>query len=233
MSLINEAIEKGRKVTWWELEETIAEEGLYSRATRMSKNLKPEKQPQGWLKFSQLVDRLTKDETALKAKTWGIDSLTRVTQHLDRLILYSDDKGTAAFSPREWGVFLKMLQETICVIIDLAKAHDKNIIFTVHERISEVPGPNVKVIKRVGTGGESTREYLGALDLKIAASVPGQFGLEFGSYFEEVYGLNVDVVGSKPKWICRVKPDGKRDLRTSCNVSFDECEPDFSLIWKG
>jgi hypothetical protein len=179
-----------------------------------------------------MVDDLDKKPDAQNAGTWVIDSLTRAASHLERHLVKVSDNKSGNMRPQDWGAFLKILQETVTIIIDFAKANDKDIIFTVHEKSSEIPGPNTKVI-RSKVGDMVQREYLGALDLKIAASVAGQFAIEFGSYFEEVYGLSVDINNDgKPSWTCRVHPDGKRDLRTSFNVTKSEFPCDFREIWK-
>ena len=220
------------KLTSWEVEDPLVEETLGQRVAIVAKNQKSLKPPKGWLSFASMVDRLPTDPISKGAGTWFIDSLTRLAAHLDRSIAYQSGTAGQVFSPRDWGSFLKMLQETITILIDLARAHDKDIIFSVHERSSEIPGPNTKVMqKRVGDMIQ--REYIGVLDLKVIASIAGQFGNELGSYFEEVYGLAVRLNDNNmPEWFCRVLPDGKRDLRTSFTVKQAEFPPDFLAIWR-
>src|SRR5205823_3419041 len=105
-------------------------------------------------------------------------------------------------------------------------ANDKDLIITFHERVSEKPGPQTeKVIVQKASEGRS-REYLGTMDVLICASIDGAFGLEFGTFFTDVYALRVDVEKGVPKWVCRVHPDGQRDLRCSFNVKDHEFEPD-------
>lgn len=220
------AIQAG-EVTYDEIAEALVEEDMKMRIKRLVKNEKPVKEPRGWYMFAELADKLEKNEKFLKAGTVVLDSMTRAAAHLDRLITYTDDKGTSTFSQRNWGSFLKMWQETVTILIDTAKAHGKDIIFIVHERVSEIPGPNTKVTY----DDNNNRHFIGTLNMRVAASIPGQFGIEIGSYFEEVYGLGVVFDGGKPKWVCNVLPDGKRDLRTSHAVTTGEHPCDFRVIW--
>jgi len=112
--------------------------------------------------------------------------------------------------------------------------HSKNFVMILHERVSEKPGQQTgKVIVSTGGKGEKTREYIGTMDVRIAGSIEGAFGLEFGSYFTDVYGLRVEAERDKaPKWVCRVHPDNQRDLRCSFDTkNVLEFEPDFRKIW--
>jgi len=155
-----------------------------------------------------------------------------------------------------WSTWKAMWEETTTVMIDYVltcqkckKIHqldekhdhasdDKDLIFTIHERVSEKPGDRstgVRIIETPNpkTGVPSkTREYLGTMDILIAGSIEGQFGLQFGAYFTDVYRLFIEMNGDKPEWKCRVLPDGLRDLRCSFDVKGKaEWEPDFRKIW--
>src|SRR4030095_11183219 len=217
---------KDGSVTFWEIDDPLVEESLRDRLTRLTSNQKPAKRPSGWNNFAKCVDSLTTDPVAKAAKTWAIDSATHLAMHLDRVILFSDPAGTSNFSPKNWGSFWKMWQETITILRDEARAASKDLIITVHEKPYEVPLAHTRVVY----DDKNIRSFVGMLDLRVAASIGGQFANEMGSYFEEVYGLSVKIVNGKPEWICRVRPDGKRDLRTSHNVDKDEYPPDFGII---
>lgn len=218
-------------ITTWELAETLSEDSLKSRVIRMAKGDKPQTAPQGWLKFAEMCDRIDKDEVSLRAGTWVVDSVTQLGPHLKNIILYHSGTGTSTMSPREWGYFLSMWSETITILRDAAIKHNKDLIVTVHERVSDIPNRTTKVVHEKDRAGVVQREFLGSMDMKISPSIDGQFGLLMASYFEEVYGLRVDMEGGKPKWVCRVKPDGLRDLRTSFDVDREEFPPDFRVIW--
>lgn len=228
---LNPSRESGA-LTFRELGETLVEDSLGRRAQLLAMHENPERPPRGWLKFADLVENLEKEEDSKRAGTWAIDSLTMLGWHLKRKILYDDKRGTAALSPKNWGAYLNMWVETMSILKDLAKVNGKDLICTVHERMSEIPGANTKIIK-VREGDQTHTEYVGMLDYKIAASIEGQFGLQMGAFFEEVYALNVSVEegGGGVKWNCRVLPDGRRDLRNSFGLTKPDYPPDFRLIW--
>lgn len=221
-------------VTVWELAEALTEDSMAERLRALVDNKKPKSAPQGWSKYSAMVDELPRRKEAMEAGTWGIDSYTRLQDHLKRQILYLDAKGASNLSPRNYGALLGMLEESTAQLIDLAKAHGKDLIVTVHERVSEIPGPNTRVINQKNAQGEVEREFIGEMQIRIAPSIEGQFSGKMLSYFDEAYGLHVDMVDGKPVWRCRVMPDGRRDLRTSIPVNgVADFPPDFREIWKG
>lgn len=220
-------------VTSWEVAEALSEDNLVERVKAMVENRKPKSAPMGWLQFAKLVDQLPKDPEAMRAKMWGIDSVTRLVDHLKRLLLHLDSRGAANLSPRNYGALLGMMEETTAQLIDVAKAHDKIIVVTVHERVSEIPGPNTKVMNTKDSQGNVQRDYIGPMDMKITPSIEGQFSQKMLSYFDEAYALYVEMVNGKPVWKCRVMPDGMRDLRTTAPVAGRMDFPcDFREIWK-
>lgn len=238
MSNLQDAIKRG-DVTVKEIDEPLMEGSLVARAMSLATNMKAPKAPQGWTAFARYVDHIMDDPPAKAAGTWIIDSYTRMGAHLDRHLAYVSDNSRGNMRPQDWKAYLMMMQEATTVLIDIARSAGKDIIFTIHERQSELPGPNTKVIKKKGESGIVEREYLGALDLRIAGSVQGQFGTEFGSYFEEVYALRVELDSNqRPRWICRVQPDSIRDLRTTFTHRdvkgeiITEFPCDFTKIWR-
>jgi hypothetical protein len=232
MASIVDRLVDGR-VTHWPLAETQTEGGLAERVKELAirGNKQVPKTPQGWVRFAAMVDRLEKDEMSKRASTWVVDSATHLVPHLMNLILHYSG-ATAGMSPREWGYFLRMWSETITALRDAAIAQGKNLIVTVHEQVSDVPLPGTRVLHEKNSEGRVERVFMGQMGMKIIPSIQGQFGSLMGSYFEEVYALRVDMVDGHPKWICRVKPDGLRDLRTSFAVAREEFDPDFRKIWR-
>ncbi len=223
------AIAKG-EVTYDELKVPLVEESLTKRVELLSKRMPDAKAPMGWIEFDRMLVGIKKNESAMRAGTWMFDSWTIASAHLARIISFHS--GKIAFTISEWGAFLKMNQEAVTIIIDEAKSMGKDVIFTVHEREIEVPGPDTKVIYSPGKEGSlPTKEYIGSLTLATGTSVDGQFGRQLPSHFGEVYGLRVDIRGGQPTWICRVRPDGKRPLRTSYPVAKDEYPCDLADIW--
>lgn len=221
------------RIICWELDEPLTEEKLAQRLRNLAENKKPSTPPKGWTKFCSFAEDLEKKLEAKEAKTIVVDSGTVVGAHAMRMITYNDPKGAATLSPRDWAYYLMIWQETVTEFLDFCRKNDKNFIITFHERVSEVPGENNKVIKSKGEGGVVNREYIGTMNMKIVPSIQGQFANEVGAYFEEFYALNVVMQDDKPKWVCRIMPDGRRDLRTSYTTTKDiVTEPDFRKIWK-
>jgi hypothetical protein len=176
-----------------------------------------------------MVSNLNKADEVTRAGTLVLDSATRLGDHLKRQILYLDPQGTSTLSQRDWGSYLGMFEETFSVLIDVARSADMDLIVCVHERVSEIPGPNTKIIRSpTGKSGESSREFIGTMQIKMAPSIEGQFGLRVASFFEEVYRLEC----IEGRWRCFTRPDGKYDLRTSYMLGAAEHDPDFRKIWK-
>lgn len=227
---LRNAIDK-KELTVREVDEPLVEVALDRRVRELATNTKMTKDPNGWIKFAQLVEELKTDADAQAAGTWFVDSWTRVNAHLLRHLMRVSDNKSGNMRPQDWGALLQMSQESMTILIDLARQYDKDLIVSVHERFSEIPKAGGKVMMKQ-QGDMRTRDYVTPMDVKVAASVQGQFGNEFGAYFNEVYSLRVDMDGDKPRWVCRVHPDGVRDLRTSFMLTQSEFEPDFRKIWK-
>lgn len=219
-------------VSAWALGEPLTEEPLSKRLQALVSNQRPSTAPLGWPTFAKMGDMLAKDPLAQKAGTWAVDSWTRLIDHLKRQILFLDNAGRSNLSPRNYGSLQGMQEETVSQLIDLAKAHGKDLMVTVHEQITEYPGPLTKIESVKTSQGDYEREYVGPMEVRISPSVEGSFRYKMLSYFDEAYALSVDIVNGKPVWKCRVLPDGRRDLRTALPVNGRaEFPPDFREVW--
>lgn len=227
MEMIQSFIKEG-KLTAWEVDEAVSEESLSSRARALAKNEKPSILPKGWVKFADYVDQLPKKEESLKAGTWVIDSWTLATDHLVSFILANSAKAHAFMNQREWGAYLQMNKEAITGLCDIAKTYDKDLIIICHTKVVAKPEPSAIIM--YNSDGERT--ITGRVKEITVPSVQGQFGEIMPRYFEEVYGLEIKIVNGKPTWICRVKSDDERNLRTSFNLAKEEFECDFRKIWR-
>lgn len=219
-------------LTYHEIGETISEDSIARRLDSLVKDEKMARAPRGWTNFANYIGELEKDEQARKAKTIVIDSYTQLAMHMKAHIQFL--RGKSKFAWDDWSTWKSMWTEVTTILVDYALSNDKHLIITLHERVSEKPGQQTgKVMVTTGAKGEKSREYLGTMDVRIAGSIEGAFGLEFGSYFTDVYGLRVEAERDKaPRWICRVQPDNQRDLRCSFNVEGRvEFDPDFKKIW--
>lgn len=247
-----EAIKAGT-VTYYELGDTIQEDGMARRLKSLVDNKKGDKPPRGWTNFANYCERADSDPDFKNAGTVVLDSYTQLAPHMRAHIQWETGKGKFVWDA--WSVWKAMWQETTTILIDYCistatdgcklKAKqmecehgcpDKDLIIILHERVSEKPGEKTEKVRVTQTSmeGGKSREYQGMMDVFICGSIDGAFGLEFGTYFSDVYALRVDIVDGEPEWVCRVHPDGKRDLRCSFPLAKDaEYEPDFNRIMKG
>lgn len=220
-------------VTYKEVAETLDEETLMDRIKQLTKNEALVRQPKGWQVICEAIYNLPKTEEGKRAETWVIDSLTLAGEHLKSLIMYFAKKNKYTWD--QWNAYLIGWRDTIKIATDIAAEHGKDIMMTVHERTKETVGDRVRgvTMNKVVTpeGVQMVREYQGTMDVKIVASLDGSFGEHIGAYFDDYYALSVEIQNDKPIWRCRVRPDGRRDLRCSFPVTQDEYEPDFHKIW--
>lgn len=233
---LRNAIAKG-ELTYKEIGETLQEDALAKRLDALQRDEKPARPPKGWTNIANYIGTLESDPEAKAAGTLLIDSYTQTAQHMRAHIQYL--KGKSKFQWDDWSTWKAMWAETTIILIDYALATDKDFIVTIHERVSERPGPQTeRVMIKVTEKGERRREYIGTMDVLIAGSIEGAFGIEFGTYFTDVYALRVDVEKGVPRWVCRVLPDGQRDLRCSFDTRNAKGEmqaefrPDLSIIQK-
>jgi len=250
MATYRTAVEKG-EVSFKEIGETISEDGLSRRLKALVENKKGDRPPRGWNNFANYCETADKDAQFLKAGTICLDSATQLAPHLRAHIQFETGKGKFIWDA--WSVWKALWQETLTILIDyclstatdgckldinkrqLACEHgcpEKDLIVIFHERVSEKPSEGTTQVRVTPSGeGGRTREYQGLMDVLICASIDGAFGLEFGTYFTDVYALRVDVdKNGTPEWVCRVHPDGQRDLRCSWPVKHHEFEPNFLRI---
>jgi hypothetical protein len=241
------------KLTFKEIGDTIHEDNLARRLRAMVDNKQGEKPPRGWANFAGYCESADRDPNFKNAGTIVVDSYTQLGMHLRSHIQFEMKR--SKFQWDDWSTWKAMWQETTTILIDyclntaidgcllksgqLECEHgkpEKDLIVCIHERVSEKPGKDtteVRVTSTAGGGGKS-RDYVGKMDVLICGSIEGAFGLEFGTYFSDVYALRVDVVNGKPEWICRVHPDGQRDLRCSFpRAKESEYDPNFKHIMNG
>jgi hypothetical protein len=253
-SRLHKAIAAGQ-ITYREVGESIIEGNLNSRLSALIQSYdNPDKEiqqatrpPAGWSNFANYVGQMETDVIAQNAKTIVLDSATQLQPHLRAHIQFQNKKSKYVFD--DWAIWQQMWMETISAIIDYCltcqkckKIHqlgteydhendDKDFIMILHERVSEKPTSSTRKVTITLNKGVRQRSYVGDLDVLIAGSIDGAFGLNFGTFFTDVYALRVALVGDTPKWICRVLPDGQRDLRCSFDVKGQaEWVPDFRQI---
>lgn len=218
-------------LTVWELAEPYDDENIKSRMWQLVENKKPAKPPAGLTAFAEYMYKLPTLPEGKAAGTWLIDSTTLLNEHVKTHIMYL--AGFNKFQFDEWASLKAWWMSTVSFLRDQAKENGKDLIFTVHERTGEKPGDKTSGVKyETDAKGNRQRLLQGTLALKIWASIDGAFGELFGANADEYYWLHIDIVDGKPKWKCRIHPDGVRSLRTSFMHSEAEHEPDFRKIWR-
>ena len=223
------AIKKG-ELTVWELSESLMEDSLGSRMRALVENKAPSKPPRGWTMFANYSEKMESIEEVVKAGTIVLDSTTQLSYHMREHMQFLSNK--TRYNWDLWSAWGSMWKELTTAYIDYCLSTNKDLIMIFHERVGEAPSEDTKkVIVKQSEGGRQ-REYVGTMDVKVSAAIDGAYGKEFGTYFTEIYALEVKIENDKPRWVCRVLPDRKRDLRTSFDVKGQaEWEPNFGKIW--
>lgn len=224
-------IERG-EVTYWELSEPFDEENIKARMETLIANTKPRRAPMGLTKFAEYMYQLPDTPAGKAAGTWVIDSATILNNHVMTHIAYL--AGHSKFQFDNWAALQQWWISTVSFLRDIAKEHNKDLIFTVHERVGEKAGDRTSGVKyETDAKGNRQRVLQGTQELRIWASISGAFGEMFGAQADEYYHLYTDMDSNKnPVWHCRVHPDGVRSLRTSYVHSKAVHAPDFREIWK-
>lgn len=231
------AIQNGH-ITYKEISEAFTETNLKDRLSGFLTDHKDPRPPKGWSAFANYMSGLENDPIAKNARTIVIDTATQLGTHMWSHIQQVRGKGKFVWD--DWSIWKSMWHETVNALVDYAMNEDKHLVVNMHERVSEKPGDDVTQVRITKDAkGQTSKDYLGGkLDVKVAGSIDGSFGLNFGTYFTDVYALRVDIIDDLPVWKCRVHPDGQRDLRCSFpsqsrdNKLIVDFEPDFKKIWR-
>jgi hypothetical protein len=235
-------------LTAWTMGKATIEESLKARLEELGAKQhgsadtdilkrKLKKQPLGVQQFSDMMFDIEKDEAAMRAGSWFLDSATFLNDHVKTQLMYTAQRNKYGFD--QWSALLMWWRDSMQIISDTAKKYDKDLFVSVHERNSETPGDKVTGVRyeqvTTGVGDEkqmsNQRTYVGQLDPVVLPSIDGQFAQHMGSFFHEVYHLYPVVTGDVVTYKCRVKPDGKRPLRTSFDLKETVHDPDFRKIW--
>jgi len=230
---------ESKELTYWELAEPVDETNIRNRLNTLAQKLPQDRQgpgirPKGIDTFSEYVYSMAKDPIAQAAGTWLFDSATALNEHAKAHISFIAKRDKFAFD--QWSALKTWWMDTFEFTRDFAREYNKDLAWTVHERVKENPGERVTGarVEYVDSGEGKSRvvTYLGQQDVDVWASIDGAFGGLIGSKADEYYHLYVEVNGEKVEWKCRVQPDGRRALRTSFNVTQAVFPPDFRVIWK-
>ena len=217
---IQHLVKKG-DVVIHDVKSKLIDDNLVWRA--LNPDLPMKVQPSGYVEVVEVLNQILEDDlpSADGCNTIVLDSLTRLSEHLKRLLIYHRGKGKFGKKKDEgdlnwpsWGSYLANLEELFTA---LTSYMEKNFICTVHEKaVVEVdPFTDVEVVKG----------YYPMID--------GQMRAKLAGYFNEVYFLDKKFNKKMKKTDYRFRTAGdKYCARTS--LELDEIvEADLSSIFGG
>ena len=206
MMNIQPLIESG-DVIIHDIKSKLIEDDLVWRAMNPDKPMKV--QPTGYIEVVEALNQILENDLpeAQKCNTIVLDSLTRLSEHLKRLLIYHRGQGKFGKKKDEgdlnwpsWGSYLANLEELFTA---LTSYMDKNFICVVHEKaVVEIdPFTDVEVVKG----------YYPMID--------GQMRGKLAGYFNEVYFLNKKFSKKNKKTDYSFRTAGdKYCARTSLNL---------------
>jgi len=207
MENIQPLVKKG-DVIIHQVKSKLIEDDLVYRALNPNKPIKI--QPKGYVEVLGVLNDVIEKNIAENCNTVVLDSLTRVCEHMKRLLIYH--RGTGVFGKAKegdmnwpsWGSYLSNLEELFSA---LTKYIDQDFICTVHEKVAVERDPLTEV--------ETVTGYWPAIDGSMREKLPG--------FFNEVYWMHRrDIKGKPPEFMFRTAGN-KYCARTSKKL--DELVP--------
>lgn len=191
-----------------DLQSSLMMDTLKARAISAMARRTYTNEPTGYLEFCSLVSEMA--TVGKDADVWIIDPLTRVGEHLARYIAYGNK--VAAMRPRDYGTYLKMMEEVVDKLRKTARRMNKILICTIHQRYMEEPQSDTKVEHKAGGEAEKT----GTGIMRQLPALEGQIATKLVGYFSEAYICKtVPGQGGRVKYIVQTVPDEMADARTS------------------
>jgi hypothetical protein len=217
MENLKPLIDKGDLVIYT-MKSRLIKDSLSYRALHPDKAI--QKQPEGYVEIVDLLSRITdEDEEFSRFNTFILDSLTRLCEHLKRLLIYHRGQGVFGKVKKEsakevdanwptWGSYLSNLEELFDVVTKYMPP-GKDFICTAHEKqmVERDPFTEVETVKG------------------IWPLIDGQMREKLAGYFNEVYFMHRrDLKGKAPEFQFRTSGN-KYCARTSKKL--DEFVPAF------
>ncbi len=191
-------VEKGDLIIY-HMKSRLVDDSLAFRALNPNKPIKI--QPSGYVEVIEILSRITDDDSEFdQYNTIILDSLTRLSEHLKRLLIYHRGQGVfgkvnlSKGTTKEvdsnwpsWGSYLSNLEE----LFDVATKYmpeGKDFVCTAHEKqlVEKDPLTEVEVLKG------------------IWPLIDGQMREKLAGYFSEVYFLHrKDIKGKQPEFMFR------------------------------
>lgn len=194
------------KLLIYPIQHKLVQDSLRNRVLHPAN--KPTGQPLGYLAICDLISEFEKHppQDSESKHVIVMDSMSRVEEHLKRLIMYVSGRG--AFEQRDWGIIKNNYEELFSTFYALPFKHQ---IMIFHSQVEEdqITG---------------TKQFKPLLD--------GQTKDKVGKDVEEMYFCKVDVGKHGATYTVVTKPIGRiQQARTSRNLKVEE-PSDFSIIFK-
>jgi hypothetical protein len=183
----------------------------------------PKQQPMGYVNTVDILnDIIDQTDPYKKYKVFILDSLTRLTEHLTRLLIYHRGQGKFGKKMEDdmnwpsWGSYKANLEELFYAICD----SDKHFICTVHQK--EMSETSATMVGSQVVESTIIKGYRPLID--------GQMREKLAGYFNECYYMEVKDKKAGSEYYFRTR-GAKYDARTS--LKLDELVPaDLSPIIK-
>lgn len=200
-------------LTIYPIKDRIVKDRLRDRAEHP--NVPPKIMPEGYLNIVDLLnDILDGNSEYDKYKTIILDSVTRVKEHMTKLLIFHRGQGKFGSKAEDdmnwpaWGSYLANFVE----LFDALKDFNKDFICTVHQKTLEKTTTSM-----IGPQVVESTEIIGYKPL-----VDGQFRDQIAGYFNECYYMDARTSGGEGRYRFRTRGT-KYDARTS--LPLDEFEP--------
>ena len=177
----------------------------------------PARQPEGYLKTVDFLNKILdpnpgaeqdeEDKIIAKCNTIVLDSLTRLCEHLRRLLIYLRGQGKFGKDGRSdgdmtwpsWGAYLNSFEE---LFTQLVQIQNKNFICTAHE--------HAEVEKDMSTGNDIVLSYW--------PLIFGRMQKKLAGYFDEVYWMESKYGKTAMTYNFRTRGRKHLSCRSSMNV---------------
>ena len=200
-----------------DIKSKLIEDGLVWRA--LHPDLPMKKQPTGYIEVVEALNQVLENEIAQDCNTIVLDSLSRLVEHLKRLLIYHRGQGKFGKKKEEgdlnwpsWGSYLANLEELFTA---LTSYMDKDFICTVHEKAVVEVDPFTDV--------ETVKGYFPMVD--------GQMKEKLAGYFNEVYFMEAKFSKAVKKTEYKFRTAGNKYCARTSLVLDELVEADLSKIF--
>ena len=200
----------------YDIKSKLIEDNLAWRALNPDKPMKI--QPTGYVEIIEVINQVLEGDIAQDCNTIVLDSLTRLAEHLKRLLIFHRGKGKfgkkvdADMNWPSWGSYLANLEELFSALMDFG---DKDFICIAHEKemVERDPITEVEIIKG----------YYPLIDGQMREKLP--------TFFNEVYFMNRVFKKAEKKNIYQFRTAGNKYCARTSLVLDESVDADLSKIF--